>query len=243
MWLRFIFIPNNRNWCSSRLSHTSSSCVCHCFFFLSPSFHPIYQRSHKTDRCETLCERKEKISTKKCVVKRAREMIRRIKESTTRYLYSEKKGGGSALQQMNRSERGRSSPVFFFYGPATWKQLHPTKISCVIKSIWKIIIKKRLTAQQKVRLSVYIATGCTRLCTHTHTLGVLEKGSIEWNETGQQFKGHFQPHLCVGCIFLLPSSGSSMKQVSCSEKRTRHPLLLLLNPPQKKPQTYTLWES
>ncbi len=77
---------------------------------------------------------------------------------------------------------------------------------------------------------------------HTHTFGVLflfVKGSIEWNETvANSLKK--TAHLCVGCIFLLPSRcGSSMKQVSCSEKKTRHPLLL--NPP-KKPQTYTLWE-
>ena len=58
--LRFIFIPNNRNWCSSCLSHTSSSCVLallfHSIHHISSTYSPLAsETSHKTDRCETLC--------------------------------------------------------------------------------------------------------------------------------------------------------------------------------------------
>jgi hypothetical protein len=66
--------------------------------------------------------------------KRAREMIRRIKESTTRFVYEKRR----RRRQRIATEIQTRKVVSRFYGPFhTWKQLHPTKISCVIKSIYE----------------------------------------------------------------------------------------------------------
>lgn len=207
MWLRFIFIPNNRNWCSSRLSHTSSSCVCVCVLLLLFSFirfithgrHlPPHTTSHKTDRCETLCWRKY-LDKEILGVFQKGERDDTENQRVNDEVCIRKKGGGSALQQ--RSKRGRSSPDFtalFIRGNSFTRQKSLASLSQYMNNNKK---KTHCTTEGRDWLCTLQQDAHGYTHTHTHlgfSLFLFVKGSIEWNETGQQFKR--QP-ICAWVVY------------------------------------------
>ena len=62
-----------------------------------------------------------------------------------------------------------------------------------------------------------LCVNCNRM--HTHSVSS-KKGRSSEMKTGQQFKGHFQSlPICVWVVYFSIGLGSSMKLVSCSERK------------------------
>ncbi len=116
--LRFIFIPNNRNWCSSCLSHTSFSCVLallfHSIHHIGSTYSPPLLQKHHTRR--TVAKRCVKIThTKKKWLFQKGERWYGESESTTTSLCVKIQKGGGGSQQTKRVKRKVISFLFWWW--------------------------------------------------------------------------------------------------------------------------------